>query len=138
MSLALAACAATAPPPHPNWSPAEAAAEQACRAGDLARCGEAGRSLLLADRNQRDVERALVLLEGACGGGDLPSCTTLGTWYLRQFETTSQVRSRELLTQACNGGAADACSILAPPPGPDILLNGDDLIRGPDVRPGKR
>jgi hypothetical protein len=116
---ALAACSATAPPPHPNWTAAEIAAEQRCQAGEIAGCGDSGRSLLLANRSQREVEHALVLLEGACGGGDLPSCVTLGSWYRADDDNASQARSRELLMRACNGGLASAC-----PPAPKTI---DDL-----------
>jgi hypothetical protein len=71
---------------------------------------------LRANRSQREVEHALVLLEGACGGGDLQSCATLGSWYRADDDNASQARSRELLTRACNGGLASACPVMAPAP----------------------
>ena len=100
LSAALTACSATTPPPHPNWSAAESAAERRCQAGDVTGCGDAGRSLLFADRSRREVERALVLLEGACGGGYLPACVTLSDWYEQSPDRTSQARAQDLLTRA--------------------------------------
>jgi hypothetical protein len=63
-------------------------------------CGDAGRSLLFADRSRREVEHALVLLEGACGGGDLPACVTISDWYGQSQEPTSQARAKDLLARA--------------------------------------
>src|SRR3569833_1045056 len=77
----LAACSGPTRTTRPDWDTAQVAAQLRCQAGDLASCGELGRSLLRDARDERDLERGLVLLEGACCQQDMASCAALGQWY---------------------------------------------------------
>jgi hypothetical protein len=108
----LAAIACTPPPAtaRATWTASELAAQSRCEVGDPAGCGELGRSLLLAHRDQRDVERALVLLEGACGRDDGASCAMLANWYAQGGGDSAQARARQLSTRACERGSGAACA----------------------------
>ena len=108
--LAASACTPLPVTTRATWTPSELAAQGRCEAGDPAGCGELGRSLLSANRDQRDVERALVLLEGACGRDDDASCTMLADWYAERGDHSALARARQLSARACDRGSVAACA----------------------------
>lgn len=115
--LAISSLACTAefgPRPYPQWGPEERELERRCQVGSWSTCGQLGRILLRAERTQRERERALVLLEAACGQEDVPSCVRLGLYYRHDHEGGGPARARDLLTWACQRQAAEACAALTP------------------------
>jgi uncharacterized protein len=74
-------------------------------------CGALGLALL---DNQVDGAttrpRAIVLLETACGAGDVKSCSSLGTYYAQ--DGTSARRAADLLNYACQQRDGAACRAL--------------------------
>lgn len=110
---ALAACSTSHDTSRPTWTTAELAAQQRCEGGQVAACGELGRSLVADGRALRDVQRGLVLLEGACGGGDMHACAALGIWYSTHGKDENNPRATELLTRACDRQVAEGCRGLA-------------------------
>ncbi|HVY37158.1 MAG TPA: tetratricopeptide repeat protein [Polyangia bacterium] len=111
--IAASGCGTTAPPTtRATWTPAELAAQAGCESGDIRACGALGRSLVRAARDMRDVERGLVLLEGACGRDDLTACAALGDWYRVQDDDRHHGRATALLTRACDGNVGDGCRAL--------------------------
>lgn len=111
--IAASGCGAAAPPTtRATWTPAELAAQAGCESGDVRACGGLGRSLVRAARDMRDVERGLVLLEGACGRDDLAACAALGDWYRVQDDDRDHARATALLTRACDGNAGEGCRAL--------------------------
>ncbi len=113
LSVAVAGCPSVRPATRPTWMPSELEAQRRCEAGDAGACGKLGRSLLLADRDERDRERALVLLESGCGRSDWAACALLGEWYALQDDEGAQARARQLLGRACGARVDGACESLA-------------------------
>ena len=111
LSAVATACAPRHAPQHVGWNDAELSMERECQRGMISACGELGRSLLKrsqADTHER--ERALVLLELACGREDRYACTALGMYYLTDNRgQDSQARARDLLKRMCEQDQAEAC-----------------------------
>ena len=111
--IAATACGAAAvPTTRATWTPTELAAQASCQSGDIRACGALGRSLVRGARDMRDIERGLVLLEGACGRDDLAACAALGDWYRVQDDDRGHARASALLTRACDGQIGDGCRAL--------------------------
>ena len=108
-----AACAAKYPRGGFAVKQDETDAERRCRSGSSADCGTLGRALLAKEGTEKDFERALVLLEIACGQDDLPSCAALAGAYRRGSRSEqSLARARQLAAHACERGSAAGCTQL--------------------------
>jgi TPR repeat protein len=111
LSSAAPSCASHPTAQHVGWSQSELGLEGECQQGKIAACGELGSSLLQRSQpSTHERERALVLLELACGQDDRPSCTKLGMYYLNRDEgKDAQARARDLLARMCEQDQAEAC-----------------------------
>jgi TPR repeat protein len=117
LALVLAACAEQPLAGRPDWTLAQHEANRRCQEGSVEACSALGRSLLAGDENpgarlhSQNGERALVLLEIACGQGDVPACTVLGRAYGMLFDDErAAARATGLLTRGCDGRSGSACT----------------------------
>jgi tetratricopeptide (TPR) repeat protein len=85
---------------------------QACDANDTIGCIRF--SLLQASGNgvAKDPGKAQETLNGLCSGGELEACTQLAVLVAAGRTDADLVRTRELLTKACDGRHARACELL--------------------------
>ena len=59
----------------------------------------------------KDEARGAAALEALCGDKVFVACTRLAVLYAGKPGVKDRARARELLTQACAGGEADACDL---------------------------
>jgi TPR repeat protein len=93
--------------------PARAASflERACAAGDKHACMRQAWSQARGEGVAKDEARGAAVLEALCGDRVFVACTRLAVLYAGKPAAKDRARARELLTQACAGGEAEACSL---------------------------
>ncbi len=113
--VAASGCAEQPLPGRPEWTLAEHEANRSCQAGSAAACGELGWRLWERDSaTYKDRERALVLLEMACGQDQVLACAVLGGAYGDKYgqDPRGAARAAELLGRACDWKLAPACTAM--------------------------
>ena len=93
--------------------PARAASfvERACAAGDRQACVRQAWSQARGEGVAKDEARGAAALEALCGDKFFVACTRLAVLYAGKTGAKDRARARELLTQACAGGEAEACAL---------------------------
>lgn len=94
-------------------APANDVYSAACDRGWMAGCGRLGFTYMVEEKN-RDPERARLLWERACAGGNSQSCSNLGLMHNNgDGVPKDRIKARAYLKQACDLGLPTACRVLS-------------------------
>jgi TPR repeat protein len=85
--------------------------KRACDAGDKRTCVRLASKQANGVGVPKNEAAGMASLEALCADKVFPACTELAMLHARKPGSRGRARARELLTQACDGGDASACSL---------------------------